>query len=73
MNWLKSKFVLIGGAIISFLLLYVGYLKNAALRKEVKQQKAVSKGKDKANEALVKGVENESKKVKRGYFSDNPK
>ena len=39
------------------------------LKKEIKQQKATSKAKDKSNEALVKGIENESKPITRGYFN----
>ncbi len=69
MNWLKSKLVLIGGAIIAALALYISVLKNKALKKEIKQVKAVSKVKDKANKALVKGVENENKDNRRGYFT----
>ncbi len=46
MNWLKSKLVLIGGAIIAALALYISMLKNKALKKEIKQVKAVSKVKD---------------------------
>ena len=74
MTWLinlKSKLVVIFGAIAGLLLLYTSHLKKVALRKELKQTKAVSESKDKANEALVKGVGNESKKIKRGYFDNS--
>ena len=76
MTWLlklKSQLALIVGAIIGLLILYIGVLKRAALRKELKQQKAVSNYKDRANEALIKGVENESKDNTLDYFDDKPK
>ncbi len=73
MNWLKSKLVLIGGAIIATLALYISVLKNKALKKEIKQVKAVSKVKDKANKALVEGVENENKDNTLDYFDNKPK
>ena len=76
MTWLinlKSKLALIVGAIIGLLILYINVLKNIALKKELKQQKAVSNYKDCANEALIKGVENESKDNTLDYFDDKPK
>ena len=76
MTWLlnlKSKLALILGAVIGVLLLIVSAQRRGALKKELKQQKAVSKVKDKANSALVEGIENESKTVKRGYFNDSDK
>jgi len=71
--WLaiKSKLALIVGAIIGILLLYIGALKRIALQRELDHSKAVSKGRDKANEALIKGVENESKPIHRGYFDNS--
>ena len=71
--WLaiKSKLALIVGAIIGLLLLYINALQKVALRKELKRQKSVSDTKDKANEALIKGVENESKPIHRGYFDNS--
>ena len=69
---LKSQLVLLLGVGISILLLYISALKRAALRKEINLQKGKSNYKDRANEALSKGLENEAKKPKRGYFSKNP-
>ena len=74
MTWLlnlKGKLALILGAALGFAILYINVLKNIALKKEIKQQKAVSKVKDKANKALVEGLENESKDTKRGYFNSD--
>ena len=75
MTWLinlKSKLVVIFGAIAGLLLLYSSHLKKVALRKELKQTKAVSKAKDKSNKALVEGIENENKDNTLDYFDDKP-
>jgi len=69
---LKGNVTLILGAAIGFLVLWINILQKSALKKELKQQKAVSKSKDKANEALVKGVENEAKDNTLDYFDDKP-
>ncbi len=76
MTWLialKGKLALIVGAVIGLLILYINILKSAALKKEIKQQKARSNYRDKANEALIEGLENESKDNTLDYFDDKPK
>ena len=65
---LKSQLVLILGALVSGLLLYISAQKQAVLRKEIERQKGVSKARDRYTNALKEGLENEAKKVKRGYF-----
>ena len=60
------------GAAIGFLVLYVNILKNKALKKQIKQQKAVTRVKDKANSALVEGIENEAKDNTIDYFDNRP-
>ena len=67
---LKSKLLLILGAIVGVLMLYISALKKAALRKELEQEKASSDYKGKANKALKEGLEDENKPIKRGYFDD---
>ena len=62
--------MLIFGAIIASLFLYVSALKRIAISTELSQKEALSKHKDKANDALAKGLENEAVKPSRGYFSD---
>ena len=70
-NKLKSQLVLLLGAILGGLLLYISALKRAALRKEINLQKGKSNYKDRANEALSEGLENEAKKpTNRGYFDN---
>ncbi len=68
---LKSKLLLIGGAAIGFLLLYISVLKRAALQKEVNLSNSKSKQKDAANKAAMEGLQNEAKPAKRGYFDDS--
>ena len=73
MSWfvsLKSKLMLIGGAVIGILMLYISSLKKDAVEKELKQVKAVAKHKDKAVEVLHEKLAEENKPVKRGYFND---
>ena len=60
------------GAAIGFLVLYVNILKSKALKKELKQQKAVTRVKDKASKALNEGLGNESKDNTIDYFDDKP-
>ena len=74
MTWLlnlKSKLALILGAAFGFALLYISALKRTALKKELNQQKATSKAKDKASQALNEGLSNESKQINRGYFDSD--
>ena len=67
---LKSQFALLLAAIIGFLALYISVLKQTALKRTLKREKGLSKGRDKANEALNKGIDNENKPTGRGYFDD---
>lgn len=67
---LKNKLVLILGATVSVLLLYISALRKAALQKELTRQKNASKRRDRAWEALHDGINEENKPVKRGYFDD---
>ena len=73
--WLaiKSKLALIVTGIISILLLIISAQRRAVLQREIDLNKSVSKGRDKANEALIKGVENEAKDNTLDYFDDKPK
>ena len=73
--WLaiKSKLALIVTGIISILLLIISALRLAASQKELKREKAVSKGRDKANKALNEGLSNEAKDNTLDYFDDKPK
>lgn len=67
---LKSKLVLVLGAAVGILLLYVEHLKNKALKKELKATKHKHEVETKANEALSKGLQEEAKPVNRGYFDN---
>ena len=66
--WLVS----IGGVII---LLLRGRLKDAKIKeqgRDLQVEKAVAFAREKATEALIRGLENESKPAKRGYFGSKP-
>ncbi len=69
---LRTKLLGILIAVVGFMALYINVLKKDALQKEIKNLRATSRGKDKANKALSDGLENENVKVKRGYFSKKP-
>lgn len=58
---IKNYLVIGFGAVIGILLLVVSNMKNKALKKELKQEKAVSKAKSKSTKALIEGLENESR------------
>lgn len=65
---LKSQLVLVMGALIGILILYVKQLENGALKRKLKRQQQQAEANNRANEALNKGLGRESEKVTRGYF-----
>ncbi|MDC0529217.1 hypothetical protein OAO19_03000 [Gammaproteobacteria bacterium] len=67
---LQATLVLVAGAVISALMLYISALKRDALQKELKQKKDTSERKDKAWESMNEGIAEENKPTKRGYFND---
>ena len=70
---LKNRLVLLLGAILGVLLLYISALKRAALQKDLDQIKAASKARDRYTDAFIKGIEDENKPIKRGYFDGSGK